>query len=787
MLLIRPAGLPAPGSAEQAFITAMADAPGVLISGMTLPGNDPSEARECDGIYIAPHGLFTIEVKGTPARGELTTSPIEAWKVGGDPAAFYGHPGHQANLQCQLLAQLLRKAHLHPGWIAPVVAIAGAVTLPNQARCVVAGRIHVTVINDAMPEAFATEIRSNLHTYYIGVETALAILGTLGAESMCPSPADLVRHGFTSDKNTVLSAIAANDAATAAADDADDDADGQTRAHDEANETAGNRPPLPHAADAVRRHRQSGLAQQHPSLIAGHAVVGGAAFTAHAAERALRLGLSLHDLAALLSTRPQPVLTHPGWLAYRSDAAVALARAVDSLIVDCHTSDIYSLWSEGFTHDDVIVPPHAAQQAVDYGLDREALLALIYSPTDTYLADPDHGPHTSPQVRVLGDYAAVVSPHRTVTRVVAHADLVAERLIDNEPLTLAGRRLGPRLTELIRQGSVSPAAVINTLTRPEDVFEGARTGTEVRLGDELAVIINTHTEDAVAIVSRFKALSYRDGVDHRGWHVAGKAMWAAHQYRLGASGAVRARVEGTPHYSEQRHATFFVLDGHAVRTNEATRTILEVCRASELDRRADLAPLDQDGPTTIEVNRVLRPSRTNAAAAAKIHQAARVEASTPPDPACEPAAGLGDTPPPPPAAPTPPDTTATTPAPPDAPQVVASPIKPTPGPPKRPAELTATPPIYLKEPSPLPRLDPPTPQPNSEERIEIIPGITMSAWQSDNLAERRIAIEDVEDALVDPEDWYRSKQREGTWYQGPKVRVLVHDGRMLSVFVPPED
>jgi hypothetical protein len=185
-----------PNAGERAFIAHQRGKQGVLLVNFMIGGGGPRKpGREIDAIAILPYGIFAVEVKYTSAVGELDSPLNDAWSVGDIESPFSSSnrsPATQADQAAKILASHLDSKEWPKGYITPVVAIHGNVTITERVRWV--GTVGVSTVEHfdfVAKQAKTTRIQAR----HIG--PMLMRLGV--SKNHLPSLERLIKEGFAEE------------------------------------------------------------------------------------------------------------------------------------------------------------------------------------------------------------------------------------------------------------------------------------------------------------------------------------------------------------------------------------------------------------------------------------------------------------------------------------------------------------------------------------------------------------------------------------------------------------
>lgn len=556
MIIVKPEGSSPCCRSEREFMRAIHDHPGVYIANVNIPNstNPGAFTREVDGVMLTPGGIYTVEVKGLRATGELHTPRMDGWTVGDGETAvpLMGRPHSQALAHSKYLASFLKDTGVTPGWVRAVLAIVGeGITLPEDAPVHVIDNVYVVISQPGVGDMLREHVGGTISQRELSVEMVQTILTTFECVTGAPTKEELLTAGFRAEATIAdeveerrrqvreehLAATTGLPVRTAASEQstARTIADGPTSVEWK-----------------ITTERYAAAVALDEELTETGAVVDGVAIHRRMVAYAERKGLPLTEVAAVVNN-PVEILgdTTESNLIYCGAECAVSVRTLDGLAMFYKTVEHAKAERYGTVVAGVEISARAAKQAINqFRLSLEALARAASDPEESWWVSG-----TTDVAHARGEFVVVTSgPTGPVLYVQTRAMAVfraAPKKPDprstttSEDVVVDGLTIRAAAVGWYTRRQVSVDSIVEAALRPVAVWAGHSENMEVRCGPANAVLLDTATQTVVAVMSSAEAIEYRDGVVKGDVRLSGRCVFLAKRRKVSVDGLIAAFR--TPH------------------------------------------------------------------------------------------------------------------------------------------------------------------------------------------------------------------------------------------------
>jgi hypothetical protein len=626
MIIVKPEGAAPCCRSEREFLRAVHDQSGIYIANVNVPNSTTPGAftREVDGVMLSPHGIYTVEVKGIRATGELHTPRMDGWSIvdGDTKVPLQGRPHAQALAHSKYLASFLKDTGVAPGWIRAVLAIVGEnITLADAADVVVVDNVYVVISQPGVGDIMRQQIAGTISQRELSVEMVQKILTTFECVDSAPTFDELIAEGFRTEAEIAAEVEIKRQqvrdeflAATAAATD--------EPAHTETDPTAVESPTIADSPSTVEwkitQERYAAAVALDDELTETGAFVDGVPMHKRLISYAERKGVSLTDVAAVVNN-PVEVLgddTDTN-LVYCGEHFAVSVRALDGLAMFYKPVATAKAERQGAVINGQEITARAAKQAINqFSITLEAVVRIISEPEEKWWV-----PGTTDIAHARGEFVAVTSgplgPVQYVqTRAMAVNRSAPKPVEDKAPVTITdvvmdGITIKASAVGWCNRRSVALESIVETVLRPQHTWAGHSSNMEVRSGETSAVLLDVSEQMVVAVMTTAEAVEYRDGIVKEGVRLSGRCVFLAKRRKVSVDDLTSAylnplTIAREPGSSE----SVYIGSELAVTVEDETHAVVDFTFAGHARsriRRQELVAVDLNEPESVSVDETYTP------------------------------------------------------------------------------------------------------------------------------------------------------------------------------------
>lgn len=577
MIIVKPDGAAPCHRSEREFLRAIHDHPGVYLANLHVPNSIAPGAftREVDGVMLTPHGIYTCEVKGVRATGDLRTPRMDAWSIGDGPTrvTMQGRPHAQALAHSKYLASFLKEAGAAPGWITAVLAIVGdGITLPDEVPVHVTDNVHVVLSQPGVVDLLRAHTSPTGSQREVSVELVQRILSAFECTDAAPDLDALMVEGFRTDAQIEAEvqqrrdqaraehlAAAAQREPAAVATGSPDQSQTTGSAATEAPDACGLGEVAQHPSTAewrITSERYAATVALDEELSETGAFVDGVPMHRRLLTYAARKNVALSEVAAVVND-PDEVLGGPedANLIYCGGDFAVSVRNMDGLALFYKPVTEARAERDGVTLNGVQISARAAKHATNqFNLSLDAVTRIVTAPEERWWV-----PGTTDIAHARGDFVAVTSGHHgqvqyLQTRAMAVSRAQPKDANPTEESTPAGDvdtvvgdlTIRASAVGWCNRRKVDLSTIAETAAHPSGVWPGHSENMEVRSGATYAVLFDKDTASVVAVMSPEEAIDYRDGIVKDGVRISGRCLFLSKRRKVSIDDLVTAyRAPGT--------------------------------------------------------------------------------------------------------------------------------------------------------------------------------------------------------------------------------------------------